>query len=218
MESFIKRLFKGEKDDSVHRQFVRFGKGKYEQRALLNLQKGSKIKLSGSFEYANDFVKLVSELGDVKFSGKVLSKTELDLPGKKKAGIYEYDFEGSSQDVKNLDVYNMLLDGEGEGISLKIKKKLPKPGKSGEGKVDDKFCKLEADLKYWPKIKEAFFWDIPDAKKIKASHCYIIEEIVLPPDEKDPEQMRLKAKRKGKIIRGCIVDKQERKEEKNFEA
>ena len=183
--------------------------------------KTSKVKVKGSSEYANDFVNLATSLGNVKFSGIVLSKQEIKgLNGKKKAGVYVYDFYGNSEDVKKIadTIYYMLLDGEGEGIKLKIKKKLPKPGK-GEGKVDDKFCQLEADLKYWGQTKEVFFWDLPDCKKVKVAHEYVISEIVAPQGEKDFEKIRVLAKRKGKIIRKIVVDKGgEKKEEAGLEA
>jgi len=222
MECFIKKIFLGKADEEAHRQFVRFGKGTYGGRAALVLQKKDKIKLSGSFEYANDFVKLVAELApeETNFSGLVLSKEEISgLNGKKKQGLFEHDFSGNSSDVKNIaeKAYAMLLDADSNGISLKIKKKLPKPGKSGDLKIDDKFCILEADLKYLPQIKDAFLWDVAECKKARATHSYIIESIVLPAGEKDPEKMRILAKRKGRIIRKITADKNETQKEAEIE-
>jgi len=219
MDCFIKKIWDG-KSDEAHSQFVRFGKGEFENRAVLNLQKTSKIKLRGSFEWANDFVNLVSELNNVKFSGIILSKEQLNLENeKKKSGVFQYEVSGfTSEGIKQIKdkIYVMLLDGEGDEILLKIKKRLPKPGKSGEAKVDDKFCQLEADLKYWPQIKEAFM--LPECKKCKISHKYVIENIILPKNEKDFEKMRILAKRKGKIIRKLEIDKKESKEEIEFTA
>ena len=218
MDCFIKEIFNGDSEKS-HNQFVRFGKGKFENRAVLNLQKTSKIKLKGSFEWANDFVEVASELTNIKFSGIILSKEKLGLDNeKKKSGIFQYEvLDIDSEKIKEIrdKIYTMLLDGEGEGIILKMKKKLPKPGKS-EGKIDNKFCQLEADLKYWPEIKDAFM--LPECKKCKISHTYIIEEIVAPKDEKDFEKIRILAKRRGKIIRNLEIDKKESKEEKEFSA
>lgn len=218
MDCFIKEIFNGNGKQS-HNQFIRFGKGRFENRAVLNLQKTSKIKLRGSFEWVNDFVVLASELADAKFSGIILSKEQLNFENeKKKSSIFLYEVPNLDSDkIKETKdkSYTMLLDGQGEGIALKIKKKLPKPGKN-EGKIDDKFCQLEADLKYWENIKEAFM--LPECKKCRISHTYIIEEIILPKDEKDFEKMRLLAKRKGKIIRKLDVNKKESKEEKEFEA
>ena len=218
MECFIKKIFDGNGEQS-HNQFVRFGKGKFENRAVLNLQKTNKIKLRGSFEWANDFVEITSELTNIKFSGIILSKEQLNLGNeKKKSGVYSYEVSDINSDkIKEIrnKIYTMLLDGggEGEGVTLKIKKKLPKPGK-GEGKVDDKFCQLEADLIYWDKIKEAFM--LPECKKCRISHTFEITDIILPKDEKDFEKIRALAKRKGRIIRNLEADKKESKEEKEF--
>ena len=222
MESFIKKIWQN-KGQEAHRYFVRFSKGKFESRAVLNLQKTSKIKLRGSFEWVNDFVNLVSELTEAKFFGTILSKQELpelsEFLNKKKEGLLEYETQNiSSEKIKQIQdkVYCMLLDVESQDISLRIKKKLPKLGKRGEAKVDDKFCQLEAELKYWPQIKEAFMF--PECKKAKISHTFVIDEIILPQGEKDFAKIREMAKRKGKIIRKMKIDGQEKIEEKEFEA
>ena len=221
MECFIKKIFLGRADDAAHRQFVRFGKGTYPGRAAVSLKKNGMIKVGGSFEYANDFARLASELADLQFSGIALSKEELQgLKGKKKSGVMEYEFSGNSEEVKNIaeKAYCMLLDAESDEIKLKTKKKLPKPGKSGELKVGDKFCILEADIKYWAAIKDAFLWDIPECKKAKIMHTYVIDEIVIPAGERDAEKIRILAKRKGRIIRKITADKNEMQKEAGFEA
>lgn len=220
MECFIKKIFRDEVDEDVHTKFVRFSKGIYKKRAVLSLQKSSKVKVKGSFEYANDFVLLVADLQNINFSGTILSKEHLDLEEeKKKSGVYSYNIEINSEKIKDLKdrVYYFLLDVNTEEIKLKIKKKLPKPGKSEEGKVDDSFCVLEADLKFWSKIKETFFWDVPDCKKCKIEHMYEIKELIMPEREKDFEKIRLLSKRKGKIIRKLEIDKREQIKEKEFE-
>ncbi|MBI2449868.1 hypothetical protein HYV49_06275 [Candidatus Pacearchaeota archaeon] len=209
MDCFIKKIFSNHPDEFVHRQFVRFGKGKYEQRAVIELRKGNKIKLNSTFEYANDLVNLLKEF-PAKFLGIILAKDEIPgLQGKKKSGLYEYEINMNSQELKKINnYYFQLLDAEGDGIKLRMKKKLPKPG-SGEKKIDSKFCVLEADLKYWPQIKECFFWDLLDGiKKAAIRHTYIINEIVMPEQEKDPEKLRTLAKRKGTIIRLIESDSQ----------
>jgi len=220
MESFIKKIFLGKEDEQVHLQFIRFGKGKFENRALLKLQKSSGIKLSGSFEYARDFAVLASELADVKFSGIIMSKEKLDFGNeKKKAEVFAYEVENiSSEKIKEISpkAYVLLLDGEGQGIRLKCKKKLPMPGKSGTAKKDDKFCQIEADLKHWDKIKEAFFWDVPECKKVSISHDFVIESLIFPQGEKDFEKIRILTKRQGKIIRKIEANKKLLTYEKEF--
>ncbi|MEM3405660.1 MAG: hypothetical protein QW117_01660 [Candidatus Pacearchaeota archaeon] len=219
MSCFIKDIFYGKETKEAHRQFIRFGKGKYENRAVLSIKISNKIKISGSFEYANDFVNLVMELGDFNFYGNILSKEKLDLIGKEKTEINIYEFKGNSEKLKEYSkkAYFMLLNVDSEKLKLKIKNKLPKPGKSGELKIDDKFCILEADLKYLDKIKDYFFWDLNNFKEAKISHNYEINQIIFPPNEKDFAKIRELAKRKGKIIRKIIVDKKEKIIEKEFE-
>lgn len=207
---FIKKIFEGKVDDSTHRQFVRFGKGDFEGRAAANFRKnGGKVKIGASYEYANDIVEITSKLKNIKFSGIVLSKEQLPFEGRKKGELNAYNFNGNSQDIlKILDkTYFVLVDAEDDEIKLKMEKNLPKPSKSGEAKIDIKFCQLEISEKYWPAVKDCLFWDFPDIKKGSVSHCYMITEIVAPKNEKDFEKMRVLAKRKGKIFRKIEADK-----------
>jgi len=234
MESFIKKIFSNQTNEQTHRQFVRFGKGDYKTRAVISFHKTTGIKLKSSFEYANEMIELALELSNsVEIEGIILSKEELSkdfsennikaIQETKKGGLF-YENNIEKQQIESFKLKNIvstsyfaLLDIEGEGISLKIKKKLPKPGKSGEAKVDDKFCIMEADISKEKEIREAFFWDA-FGKKIKAEHNYIINEIVMPSDEKDFEKMRLNAKRKGKLIRKLNIDGREEIKEIGFEA
>ena len=88
---FVNNILAGKIGAREHLQFTRFGRGRYAGRAALNLQKANRIKLRGSFEYANDFVFLAAELKG-KFSGIIMSKDDLGLENKKKrAGIFAYD-------------------------------------------------------------------------------------------------------------------------------
>jgi hypothetical protein len=216
MKSFIRKIFEGEADNDCHKYFVRFGKGKYERRFLISLAKSKKIKIRGSFELANDLVKFVNENADLKFSGKVLSNDKIPgKEGKKKGGSFAYEIsESPIEEFKN--VYFYLLNASSEDIVLKIKKSLPKPGKNVD-KIDDKFCSLDLDLKYWDKVKETFFWDFPDnVKKAKVGHTLEIDGIVLPEGVDDPVKMRDLAKRKGKIIRKMDIDGKEQTSEKEL--
>ncbi|MCX5704234.1 MAG: hypothetical protein NT066_07085 [Candidatus Omnitrophica bacterium] len=220
MECFIKKVFASKIDGEAHRQFVRFGKGIYTNRAAIRLVVGEKIKLRGGSEFANDFVNFVSEIGG-KFTGIILSKEPLDLSGKKKGEIFQYDVvdldAGKIKEIKDL-ARAMLLDASAPGIELKMKKKLPKPGKGGSSKIDDKFCMLEADAKYLSAIKQAFFWDVQECKKASATHDYKIDDIIMPPGEKDFVKIRLMSKRKGKITRKLVTDGVEKIQEQNLEA
>ena len=218
----MKKVFEGAIDDSVHQQFVRFGKGIYPGRAQIGLWKTKKIKMNSGFEYCNDIVRLISEF-DVKFQGLILSKEKIEgLSGNIKSGKYVYEVNDfTSEQIKKImdNVYYFLLDGEGDGIKLVMKKKLPKPGKS-EGKIDNKFCKLELDEKYFNKIKDSFLWDVSDSvKRVKISHIFQIDSIVMPKSsEKDFAKIREMAKRKGKIVRILDIESKEERKEIEFEA
>ena len=231
--NFVKKVVNKEIDDSVHSQFVRFGKGEYNGRFLLSLWKSKKIKMKSSFEFANDFVKICSSFGNCKGSGIVLSKKDIseimrvnNIQGyseTKKGGLYYQNTideqELTSQQLQELEKesYFTLLDLEGNEFKLKIKKKLPKPGKS-EDKIDDKFCQLEAGEKYYSQIKQDFFWDTPEAKKIQIKHSLVINSIIMPEGEKDFAKIRELSKRKGKITRKIDADGQELVKEFDFEA
>jgi hypothetical protein len=231
--NFIKKIFMGESDENVHKQFIRFGKGEYRKRAFLSLWKTKKIKVKSSFEFVNDFIILCSEFDNLKVSGIVLSKENISsvlsknkIKGsseKKKGGLY-YQNDIDSQEINKEQLlklesvsYATLLDIEGEDFKLKTKKKLPKPGKSGE-KIDEKFCQLEAEIKYYLKIKEDFFWDLPEFKKANIFHDFIIEDVVKPEGETDYAKIREMAKRKGKVIREVDVDGKVLKSEAKFVA
>jgi hypothetical protein len=216
MESFIKKVLTGESDEDSHRYFLRFGKGDYKRRFLINLSKGAKIKVKTSFEFANDLVMFVNEIKKLKFSGKVLSRDKVEgKDGKKKGGVFVYEVANASLDeFKN--VYYYLLDVEDSEVVLKIKKKLPKPGKDEE-KIDEGFCSLLIEQKYWTALKNKFFWDVPECKKASIEHELIINEIVVPKGEKDPAKIRELAKRKGTIVRKMVVDDKESSKEIPFE-
>lgn len=231
--NFIKKVFDKQADEKAHRQFIRFGKGEYKKRFPLSLWKSKNIKVKTGFEFANDLVILCSKLGDAKVSGIVLSKKDIsdmmsqnNIQGNsetKKGGLY-FQNNIPNQELKKEQImelekvsYFALLDIEGEGFKLKTKKKLPKPGKDAD-KIDDKFCQFEADTRYYSKIKEDLFWDVPESKKVAISHNVIVEQIIMPEGEKDYAKIRELAKRKGRLIRNSVIDGKETSKEIEFEA
>jgi len=231
--NFVKKVFDKQLDEEVHRQFIRFGKGEYDGRFPLSLRKSKKIKVKSGFEFANDFVILCAKLGDANVSGIVLSKEDIssmmsqnNIEGTsetKKGGLY-YQNNIPNQKLKKEQLielekvaYVTLLDIEGEGFKLKMKKKLPKPGKNAD-KIDNKFCQFEAEEKFYSLIKEDLFWDMPEAKKTAITHTVKVDQIVMPEGEKDYAKIRELAKRKGVLIRKSVVDDKESSKEVAFEA
>lgn len=221
--NFIKKIAEKNFDGSVHLQLIRYGKGEYKSRAPISMAKTSKVKLKSSFEFANDFVLFASEF-NVKFDGFIWSKDELSnlSGGEKKAGKWIYKVEDlDAAKVKEIagKLYYLLLNCDGD-VKLKIKKKLPKPGKD-EGKIDDKFCQMEISSNYFDKVKSDFFWDVGACKKVKAVHDFIITGIEIPSELKDSKDFALvreKSKRVGKIVRRLYVDGVSSEKELLFEA
>ena len=222
---FINKIFSKQIDESVHEQFVRFGKGIFDGRAAIKLQRGKDIRVSSGFEYSKDFAETIAEMADrFSVSGTIVSREQIIELGtaKMKRGIFTYVIskEMSSKELKEIlkKCKYALLNISASGIMLKCKQKLPKPGKSKE-KIDDKFCILNTELKYWSQIKKMFFSDISDdVKKVSAKHTIEVKNIKVPEGVTDFEQMRLMAKREGKITRFLEIDKKETKGECEFSA
>lgn len=231
--SFIKKIWLGKIDNAVHFNFIRFSKGIFENRAVINVNKGNAIKLNSTFELTNDMVLFIASLGG-KFSVSgllfarenpeaLLNSLGIKSEIKKKKSIFEANIAGeiNSEQIKSIadGAYLMLFDMHADGIELKTKKRLPKPGKSGKEKVDDKFCILEIAAKFFPQLHEEFLFGLPnDFKKARISHTYTITGIILPKGEKDFEMIRLKAIRKGRISRHIEIGGKIMQEEKDFEA
>ena len=229
--NFIKEIFQNKSGESAHKQFIRFGRGEYGKKAILSLWKTKNVKIKSSFEFANDFVLFVAGLNNAVFNGSIWSRQEIrELSGIKKESKWIYEVKDlTSSQIKKItsSVYYFLLNADGDGIKLRIKSKPPKPGKS-EDKVDDKFCQLELDEKYYKAAKDDFFWDLPECKKVYIEHKFIINDIIMPREarpsvatlkgETDYAKIRELAKRKGKIIRIANIDGKEVRKETNFEA
>ncbi len=217
MECFLRNIVENKSNEESHRYFVRFGKGQYDRRFLMSFNKSEKIKVKTSFEFANDLVNFVNGLGNKKFSGKVFTKEKMaGMEGKKKGSVFLYEISDSG--IDNFDkVYFYLLDCEDKELTLKIKKSLPKPGKDAQ-KIDDGFCTLVIDAKYWQDLKSYFFWDVPDCKKAVITHTLKINDIIFPKGEKDPVKIRELAKRKGFIIKKMNLDGKETEKEYPIEA
>lgn len=220
---FIKKIFEDRCDESAHKQFVRFGRGDYQKKAVFNVKIGKELSLSSTFELTNDILEFISNLGNkFKVDGIVLTKEKspfLNSLGieKIKTRLIEYSLskEISSEQLKKIvdESYFALLDCEFNGVKFKVKKTLPKPGKGSDAKVNDKFCVLNLDMKFLAQLKKEFLFDISeDFKKIRVEHVYHIRDIKVPDSlkkEKDAEKIRIGALRIGEIERNIIMDGKE---------
>jgi len=233
--NFIKKVFDEEIDEEVHFQFQKFSRGEFKNRALIKAKRtGNKYTISTTAEFANEFVRILSEkLGDkqTKITGALISTfnldNEVDFQSKKQfMGVKQYviNKEMSGSEILNLiekfpRIFFALSFSCGEDI-LKIKAKAPKsakPKNKDEAPSPD-FCKLVTNDE---KIARAFVWEKSDFKLAEINHDFFIENIIIPnslKNEKDFAVVREKSLRKGKIVRRAVIDEKEMTSEKDFEA
>jgi hypothetical protein len=200
-------------------------------KALVEAKKMSKnISIVTSAEFANELVLGVAELmGDgekTKVTGAIVSTrdltNEIEFKEKKQfQGVKRYilDTEMSKEKIlnlcKNFPKVFLALSFKIEGTELKIKPKAPKSPKSKNKEESPKadFCRLKTNSS---ELINNYLFDIENFKKVRISHDFIIEEIILPEGEENPLKMRELAKRKGKIIRKINLDDSEKIKEVNF--
>ena len=230
--NFIKKIFDGEADESVHLQFQKFSKGEFRNRALIEAKNSNgKYTIKTSAEFANEMVRTMAEkLGDEKANvkGVIISTTDLkdklDFQDKKQfQGIKKYIINKEISGNEIIELINKLpkaffaLSFEDGNNKLKIKPKSPKsgkPGKNGESPKPD-FCSLKTTD---AELGKGFVFERPNFKKAEIIHHFIINELILPKGEKDFSKIREMAKKKGKIIRSAVIDGEEIKREIEFEA
>lgn len=233
--NFIKKIFDGKTDETIHLQFQKFSKGEFSNRALINAKNSSgKFTINTSSEFAGDMIKIVAEkLGNEKtrVTGAVISTS--DLTGKIKfkskkqfQGVKNYAIENEMSGdeilklIKEFPKVFFALSFGAPGVILKIKPKAQKSGKPGKDDEAPKanFCKLVTNDS---EIAKNFIFEKPNFKNAEVKHTFVIEEIKIPDElknEKDFAVIREKALRCGKIIRIANIDGKEMREEKEFEA
>jgi len=231
--NFIKKVFEGNSDESIHLHFQKFSKGEFRDRALIEAKNSKgKYTIKTSSEFANELVRDVAEkLGDdkTKITGAIVSTQdltgELDFKDKKQfQGVKRYliDKEMSGKEILSLlekfPKNFFALSFEAGDCKLKIKPKAPKSGKPGKEKEDGPkadFCTLKTNDK---NIAESFIFEKPNFTEAKVNHTFIINELVMPQGETDYAKIREMAKRKGRIVRNSVIDGAVMKKEVEFEA
>jgi hypothetical protein len=233
--NFIKKIFYGEIDESVHVQFQKFSRGEFRDRAVVKVKKtGGKYTITTTAEFANELVKELAEKlgGDkTKITGSIIGTNNLkgELEFKKISqfqGVKNYSIE---QEMSGDEIVRLLekfpknffaLSFSVNDEVLKIKPKAPKSAKPKNKDETPKpdFCKLITTDK---KIGESFVFEKPDFKEALIAHDFIIESIVVPDElksEKDFAVVREKSLRKGKLVRRAVIDGNEMKREVEFAA
>jgi len=222
--NFIKKIFVGQTDSSVHLQFQKFGKGEFRNRALIKAKySAGKYTIKTSAEFANEMVRMVAEkLGEekTKVTGVIIStsdlKGELEFENIKQfQGVKKYLIDSEIPGAKILELlkkfpknFFALSFSVGENI-LKIKPKAQKSSKSN-AKEDENFnpdfCKLTTKN---AELGNDFVFEKPDFKSAEITHHYFIKSIEMPEElknSKDFAKIREESKRAGKIIREAMID------------
>ncbi len=233
--NFIKDLVEGKNSEEAHKQFKRFSKGNFENRAVVELNLGKDLKIKTSFEYSSEFVKFLAETiqGKVQVKGGIITTKDIrqglgfEIANVKQfAGVktYEIDTLVSREDLFKVmenfpdAVFCLTFSTDYGSLKTKVKTpKAPKPGKGDDEDVKADYCVFVTKNK---ELVKDFAFDVKnDFKKLKIVHNFIIEKLVVPKEyENDFDKARIYARRKGKIIRKLDLDGTKSTSEFEFEA
>ncbi|MFH1403346.1 MAG: hypothetical protein ABIH11_03665 [Candidatus Altiarchaeota archaeon] len=225
---FIRGIFGGSVGDGAHGFFTKYGRGDFSGPVLgVKVGKGV-LRVTGSPEYCGGvgWVLAGSVEGSLDVSGCIYSRVDfrgalsglgVDFLDKTKKGYYTVELDSELDSGVLKGVYESVGDGfpllnvKGDKPwSLSSGKKLPKPG----GGVKDNFVKASLGGSALGLLMEDLLFDVDGGfKGASVSHRYVIDEVVAPGDVKDPGEARIRAKRKGKVVRTVVVDGSERTSE-----
>jgi hypothetical protein len=229
----IKKIFSGINDEEVHDAFLKFGRGEYQSKYLLEIKKQKdKYSIKTSAEFVNPIVKKCLEgQGKISVSGVIVStidlSKEISFPVGKVSnfqGIRKIPINLEINAKEILDLMNkyprvfFALSFKTDSLELKVKPKAPKSGKPGKDDEEVKadFCSLKTSDESL--VKELAF-DVSNFKELTATHTLKINEIIYPKDSSlSPVEIREKSKRKGVVVRKLSIDGKEVVSEAKFEA
>lgn len=224
----VKKIFDGVFDDEVHADFLKFGKGKYENKYLIEgKRQANKWAIKAGAEYANFLVRKCLGMVNSPIAIKGVIVSTLDLKDEIKFDIVKVkNFQGIRKnvvdtEVEPVEILNLMdkypkvffaLSFKGSAFVLKIKAKAPKnekAGKDGSLPVAD-FCSLKVSDK---NIVDELFFGVGEFKSVSVRHTINVTGIVYPGnvEELKPNEIRELSKRKGVICRKVVVDDKEEK-------
>lgn len=229
----IKKIFDGVFDEDSHYHFLKFSRGEFKNKYLIEAKKqAKKWSVKTSSEFGNFLVKKCLEGHDkILIDGAIISSIDLSedikFEIKKKSnfqGIRKFIFNTevvASDILKMIDKYPLAfftLSFKTDTCILKIKKKAPNPKNSGGKKGEApraEACSLKTTRK---DIVDELLFDVPVFKEAIINHTLHVNEIVYPNDvdKLSPQEIRKKSKRKGVIVRNVIVDGIEKVSEAEF--
>jgi len=234
MSFIIKDIAEGNINESVHDAFIKFSKGVFPNRYLLDAKK---VKEQWNIKTGNEYVNFIvrSCLSKVNSEISVTGAIVATFDVSKEAGFpieRIKQFMGIKQAIVNTkitpDKIIRLMDKfprafyalsfSTPDFQLKIKAKAPKsakPAATGGKEIVPDFCSLKT--KDENLVRELLF-DVPACKIVSIRHTININEIELPKDEKDPVKLRENALRVGVINRMIVADEKESMKEYEFRA
>ena len=193
--NFIKKIFDGRIDESVQRQFRKFGRGVYERRAVMDVSVGKELKIKTTYEFANEFVRFLA--GTIKnkahVSGGVITSKDVRSAGifeikdvKQFAGVKTYLIDSEltkEQILKALDlfpdaVFCLSFSTEYGSLVTKVKspKSMAKATKGGD-KIKADYCTFVTPHKEFKKEFELALAKVTE-EMVNRLELVIAEEIV----------------------------------------
>lgn len=234
MTDVIHKIFLKEFDEEVHNSLVKFSKGTFDNKYLIEAKKQKdKWSIKTSAEYTNYLVSacLQRVSGEIDVTGVIVAtfniqdKVQFPIERIKQfMGVKQAVVNTKTTPDKIISLMNEFpkafyaLSFSDAKFQLKIKAKAPKsakPAASSEKEVSANFCSLKtSDAEI---IKDILF-DVPNFNEARAKHTILINDIILPKGVEDPAELRKKAKRKGIVKRELVVDGNKSVREAEFEA
>ncbi|MEK6892655.1 MAG: hypothetical protein AABX07_00460 [Nanoarchaeota archaeon] len=230
--NIIKDIFEGNATSENHGEFIKFSKGLFNYRYLIEAkkQKDSWAIKTGP-EFVNSIVKMCLQkiTDEVEVTGVIVSTFKIensDLPIERIK-----QFMGVKQAVINAKIAPAKILAAMEKypraffalsfstllFQLKVKAKAPKsakPTSAGDKEPKAEFCSLKTSD---ASIVRDILFDVQEFKEVKVKHSITINEIILPTEVSDPVQLRELSKRKGVLKREVEVDGRKSVKEANFE-
>lgn len=223
--NFIRKIIEKKIDIWVKKQFTRYGKGTYENKAVVQITKGkSSTKIQTSFEFAGELAYALAESidGKTRVTGGIITtqdvRKETSVPIadiKQFAGVKTFLIDTDLTKVQVQDLFDtfphtlIFLSFKTDKGELKTKVKNPKSSKPGTKENDEEpkadFCTFRTSDE---KLVKDFAFDVEgDFKEAFFKHTFVITDLAVPKEyEKDFAQARFHAVRKGKLIRERTVD------------
>lgn len=222
----MNKIFDGACDDEVHVAFLKFGRGEYRNKYLIEgKRQAKKWAIKAGAEYANFLVRRCLERvspgdesgelgGPVEMKGVIVST--LDLRDEFKfdivkagnfRGVRKFQVDGEiepSEIIGLMDKYPkafFALSFKGDDFVLRVRAKAPtsgKPGKEGAPVAD--FCSLKTLDKA---LVDELFFGVGNFSEAKVNHTISVTDIVYPSnlEELKPTEVRELARRKGVVVR-----------------